>query len=129
MARIGSGSEVAYGPEEVAKAADYGAIETLLVLDERLRLERDGEGDWDIDVDQLIETTDRKAATLPSSPRSLRPDATLESGRCRGATALPPRLRPLPTIRVYRLHSAGESPETDSCPALHSVRRSNVCEE
>ncbi|GCF12163.1 mRNA surveillance protein Pelota [Haloarcula mannanilytica] len=64
MDRIGSGSEVAYGPEEVAKAADYGAIETLLVLDERLRLERAGEGDWDIDVDQIIETTEQKGGDV-----------------------------------------------------------------
>jgi protein pelota len=64
MERIGSGSEVAYGPEEVAKAADYGAIETLLVLDERLRLERAGEGDWDIDVDQIIETTEQKGGDV-----------------------------------------------------------------
>ena len=60
MARIGEGSEVAYGPEEVSKAADFGAIETLLVLDERLRLERSGEGDWDVDVDHVIETTEQK---------------------------------------------------------------------
>ncbi|MFY4813078.1 mRNA surveillance protein pelota [Haloarcula sp. AONF1] len=64
MERIGSSSEVAYGPEEVAKAADYGAIETLLVLDERLRLERAGEGDWDIDIDQIIETTEQKGGDV-----------------------------------------------------------------
>jgi protein pelota len=64
MARIGEGSEAAYGPEEVAKAADFGAIETLLVLDERLRLERAGEGDWDVDVDHLIETTEQKGGSV-----------------------------------------------------------------
>ncbi|MEF8829452.1 MAG: mRNA surveillance protein pelota, partial [Haloarcula sp.] len=64
MERIGSGSEVAYGPEEVAKAADYGAIETLLVLDERLRLERAGEGDWEVDVDRIIETTEQKGGDV-----------------------------------------------------------------
>ena len=31
----------AYGPDEVKKALDYGAIETLLVADEMLRLERE----------------------------------------------------------------------------------------
>ncbi|WP_276271871.1 mRNA surveillance protein pelota [Haloarcula litorea] len=64
MARIGEGAEVAYGPEEVAKAADYGAIETLLVLDERLRKERAGEGDWAVDVDDVIETTEQKGGDV-----------------------------------------------------------------
>ncbi|MBX0294335.1 mRNA surveillance protein pelota [Haloarcula nitratireducens] len=64
MTRIGEGSEVAYGPQEVAKAADFGAIETLLVLDERLRLERAGEGDWDIDVDDIIETSEQKGGDV-----------------------------------------------------------------
>lgn len=64
MARIGEGSEVAYGPEEVAKAADFGAIETLLVLDERLRKERAGEGDWDVDADRIIETTEQKGGDV-----------------------------------------------------------------
>lgn len=64
MARIGEGTEVAYGPEEVAKAADYGAIDELLVLDERLRLERAGEGDWDIDVDTIVETTEQKGGSV-----------------------------------------------------------------
>jgi protein pelota len=64
MTRIGEGSEVAYGPEEVAKAADFGAIERLLVLDERLRLERAGEGDWEIDVDEIIETTEQKGGEV-----------------------------------------------------------------
>jgi len=64
MARIGEGAEVAYGPEEVAKAADFGAIAELLVLDERLRLERAGEGDWDIDVDRVIETTEQKGGDV-----------------------------------------------------------------
>ena len=64
MARIGEGSEVAYGPEAVAKAADFGAIETLLVLDERLRRERAGEGDWDVDADRIIETTEQKGGDV-----------------------------------------------------------------
>jgi len=64
MARIGEGSEVAYGPEAVAKAADFGAIETLLVLDERLRKERAGEGDWDVDADRIIETTEQKGGDV-----------------------------------------------------------------
>ena len=64
MARIGEGSEVAYGPDEVAKAADFGAIETLLVLDERLGKERAGEGAWDIDADRIIETAEQKGGNV-----------------------------------------------------------------
>jgi len=63
-ARIAEGNEVAYGPADVSKAADYGAIETLLVLDERLRQERAGEGEWEIDVDRVIETTEQKGGEV-----------------------------------------------------------------
>ncbi len=62
--RIAEGAKVAYGPEQVAKAADYGAIEHLLVLDERLREERGGEGDWDVDADDIIETVEQKGGDV-----------------------------------------------------------------
>ena len=62
--RIAEGAKVAYGPEQVAKAADFGAIETLLVLDDRLREERQGEGEWDIDVDTVIETAEQKGGEV-----------------------------------------------------------------
>ncbi|WP_302080479.1 mRNA surveillance protein pelota [Salinibaculum rarum] len=62
--RIAEGTKVAYGPEQVAKAADYGAVEQLLVLDDRLRAERGGEGDWDIDADTVIETVEQKGGEV-----------------------------------------------------------------
>ncbi len=62
--RIAEGAKVAYGPEQVAKAAEYGAIERLLVLDDRLRIERGGEGNWDIDVDRVIETAEQKGGEI-----------------------------------------------------------------
>ena len=62
--RIAEGAKVAYGPDQVAKAADYGAVEELLVLDDRLRKERQGEGDWDIDVDRVIETAEQKGGEV-----------------------------------------------------------------
>jgi protein pelota len=62
--RIAEGAKVAYGPDQVATAADYGAIEHLLVLDDRLRAERGGEGDWDIDADDIIETTEQKGGEV-----------------------------------------------------------------
>jgi protein pelota len=62
--RIGEGSRVAYGPEQVQKAADFGAIEHLLVLDERLREERGPEGEWEFDVNDLITTTEQKGGDV-----------------------------------------------------------------
>jgi protein pelota len=62
--RIAEGVKVAYGPEQVATAADYGAIEHLLVLDEHLREERGGEGEWDVDADEIIETTEQKGGEV-----------------------------------------------------------------
>ncbi len=64
MDRIAEGAEVAYGPDTVETAAEYGAIEDLLVLDERLRAERAGDGDWDVDVDDIVETTEQKGGEV-----------------------------------------------------------------
>ena len=62
--RIAEGAKVAYGPESVAEAAEFGAIEELLVLDERLRQERSDEGEWDVDVDEIITTTEQKGGEV-----------------------------------------------------------------
>jgi len=62
--RIGEGARVAYGTEQVQKAADFGAIEHLLILDERLRKERGEEGEWEFDVNELITTTEQKGGDV-----------------------------------------------------------------
>jgi len=62
--RIAEGVKVAYGPDQVAKAADYGAVEHLLVLDDRLRAERGGEGEWTVDVDDIVETVEQKGGEV-----------------------------------------------------------------
>lgn len=62
--RIAEGAKASYGPENVAEAAEFGAVETLLVLDERLRKERHGEGDWDIDVNEVIETVEQQGGDV-----------------------------------------------------------------
>jgi protein pelota len=62
--RIAQGHEAAYGIQQVAEAAEFGAVETLLVLDERLRAERQGEGDWDVDVNDVIETVEQKGGEV-----------------------------------------------------------------
>lgn len=63
-ARIARGHEAAYGIDEVAKAADYGAVDTLLILDDRLRIERAGDGDWDVDVDEIVETVEQQGGEV-----------------------------------------------------------------
>jgi len=64
MARIAEGAKAAYGIDEVAEAAEYGAVEELLVLDERLRRERAGEGDWAVDANELVETVEQQGGEV-----------------------------------------------------------------
>ena len=64
MERIAEGTKVAYGIEEVAEAAEYGAVEQLLILDERLRVERAGEGDWELDVNDVVENVERQGGEV-----------------------------------------------------------------
>jgi protein pelota len=61
---IATDGDVAYGPEAVAEAADYGAIEHLLVLDDRLRTERGPDGEWAVDVDRVVETAEQKGGEV-----------------------------------------------------------------
>lgn len=62
--RMAEGAKAAYGIEEVAEAAEFGAIETLLITDERLREERAGSGDWEMDVNDLITTAEQKGGDV-----------------------------------------------------------------
>ncbi len=64
MTRIADGAKAAYGIEQVAQAADFGAVENVLVLDSRLRDERQGNGDWDIDANEIIETVEQKGGEV-----------------------------------------------------------------
>jgi protein pelota len=64
MEGIATGEKVAYGIEEVAEAAEFGAVETLLVLDERLREERQGQGDWDVDANEVIQSVERQGGDV-----------------------------------------------------------------
>ena len=60
MKQIGEGAKAAYGPENVAQAAEFGAVDELLVLDEALRRERAGEGEWDVDADEILESVEQQ---------------------------------------------------------------------
>ncbi|AGB16592.1 putative translation factor pelota [Halovivax ruber XH-70] len=62
--RIAEGAKAAYGPDEVEKAAEFGAIERLLVLDDRLRKERGPDGEWAVDIDDLVRTAEQKGGEV-----------------------------------------------------------------
>ncbi|MFC6835260.1 mRNA surveillance protein pelota [Halomarina ordinaria] len=64
MKEIAEGAKAAYGVESVAEAAEYGAVETLIVVDDRLREERGGKGDWSVDANELLETVDQKGGDV-----------------------------------------------------------------
>ncbi len=79
MARIKEGEEASYGPEAVAKAADYGAVEELLVLDERLRVERGGEGEWPVDANEIIETVEHQGGGITVFSSEFEPGHRLDA--------------------------------------------------
>ena len=62
--RIAEGAKATYGVEETMEAAEFGAIETLLIVDERLRAERQGEGDWAVDANDLVTEAERKGGDV-----------------------------------------------------------------
>ncbi|MDQ2053914.1 MULTISPECIES: mRNA surveillance protein pelota [Halobellus] len=64
MEGIATGEKVAYGIDEVAEAAEFGAVEELLVVDDRLRQERQGDGDWDVDVNDVIQSVERQGGEV-----------------------------------------------------------------
>jgi protein pelota len=64
MEGIATGEKVAYGIDEVAEAAEFGAVEELLVVDDRLRQERQGEGDWEKDVNDVIRSVEQQGGEV-----------------------------------------------------------------
>ncbi len=64
MKRIADGAKAAYGIEETMQAAEFGAVEELLILDSRLRMERAGEGDWGVGANELIRTVEQKGGEV-----------------------------------------------------------------
>lgn len=62
--RIADGAKAAYGPDQVKQAAEFGAIERLLVLDDRLQKERGPDGEWAISVDDIVRTTEQKGGDV-----------------------------------------------------------------
>jgi protein pelota len=78
-ARIAQGAEATYGIEAVAEAAEYGAIEELLVLDERLREERTGEGEWTVNVNEVIERVEQQGGSVTVFSSEFAPGNQLDS--------------------------------------------------
>ncbi|MCL9817940.1 mRNA surveillance protein pelota [Natronocalculus amylovorans] len=64
MREIADGAKAAYGIEAVKEAAEFGAIDTLLLLDERLRKERLGDGEWEHDVNEIIESVEQQGGSV-----------------------------------------------------------------
>ena len=64
MRQISTGEKVAYGIDEVQRAIEYGAVDTLLIIDERLRDERAGQGSWAVDVNELIQQVEQQGGSV-----------------------------------------------------------------
>jgi len=79
MERIADGAKAAYGIEGVGEAAEFGAVEELLVLDERLREERQGDGEWTLDVNDVIETVEQKGGEITVFSREFQPGQQLKN--------------------------------------------------
>ncbi len=62
--RMAEGAKAAYGPDQVQQAAEFGAIERLLVLDDRLQKERGPDGEWAVSVDEIVRTTEQKGGDV-----------------------------------------------------------------
>ncbi len=79
MRRIADGAKAAYGIEQVNEAAEFGAVAELLVLDQRLRDERQGEGDWQIDVNDVIESVEQKGGEITVFSAEFQPGTQLKN--------------------------------------------------
>jgi protein pelota len=77
--RIRAEEPVVYGPEAVERAAEYGAVETLLILDERLREERAGRGEWSIDADEVIQSVEQQGGDVTVFSAEFEPGQQLDS--------------------------------------------------
>jgi protein pelota len=79
--RIAREEPATYGIEAVAQAAEFGAIERLLILDERLRTERGTRetGEWELDVNTIIENTEHQGGAVTVFSSDFAPGGQLES--------------------------------------------------
>lgn len=55
---------VTYGPEETQTAVEYGAVETLAVVDDILLRERTADAEWSIELDALVERVEQQGGSV-----------------------------------------------------------------
>ena len=79
MERIADGAKAAYGIDEVQEAAEFGAVAELLILDDRLRDERQGTGDWDLDINDVIESVEQQGGEITVFSSDFQPGQQLDS--------------------------------------------------
>ncbi|MFC7046382.1 mRNA surveillance protein pelota [Halobacteriaceae archaeon GCM10025711] len=79
MTRMATGEKAAYGIDEVQEAVEFGAVETLLVLDDRLRKERGTSGDWAVDVNELITQVEQKGGEVTVFSHEFEPGQQLRN--------------------------------------------------
>ncbi|MFW5965534.1 MAG: mRNA surveillance protein pelota [Halodesulfurarchaeum sp.] len=77
--RIAGDGDAAYGIDAVETAVEYGAVEQFLILDERLRQERAGDGDWDVDVNDLVQDVERKGGEITVFSHEFQPGQQLRN--------------------------------------------------
>ena len=76
--RIKISGLVAYGPEEVRIASEYGAIENLVIVDGELQEEREGRNLWKVDVDEIIEMVGEKGGEITIVSKEYGPGGELK---------------------------------------------------
>lgn len=64
LEHIANNGPATYGIDAVTEAAEYGAIDRLLILDEQLRSERVSSGDWSTDIDSLLRQVEQKGGEV-----------------------------------------------------------------
>ena len=64
LERIATDDPATYGIDAVARAAEFGAIERLLVHDERLRTERGPDREWEIDVEAVLTNVEQSGGEI-----------------------------------------------------------------
>ena len=64
MRRLATDEPATYGIDAIAAAADYGAVERLAIVDDRLRRERSADGDWSTDPEHVIRQVEQQGGDV-----------------------------------------------------------------
>jgi len=77
--QIATEGKASYGVEDVEQATEFGAVETLLVLDDRLRKERGTDGDWDVEIDEIVESVEQQGGDVVVFSQEFEPGQQLRN--------------------------------------------------